>query len=257
MPAGGAGEAGCAGADGALLGVGEGRVGGAAAGPAPSDGDHVEDARRAQPGDELHDPGPPGLVAEPRQLPGRVRQHLPVAGDQGQEQQREAHHDQPVGRTDPGAALERGVTDDLGEHAHQSADDRAQALARHGSAHAHAIHDRATGTREDGHAHHSGESDHDGADETHDRQGGHAISLVAGGGRTRTTVRRAVREGPRASSRSVEFRLEIGPVPCRDRSGSASRSVRVRGQGPRRGLGGAKSVRCAVGLGRVAEGPGG
>ena len=40
-----------------------------------------------------------------------------------------------------------------------------------------------------------------------------------------------------AASRSVRFRAEIGPVPARDRSGSAPRSVRQRGQRPCRGRG--------------------
>ncbi|PZU34958.1 MAG: hypothetical protein DI576_02675 [Actinomyces sp.] len=42
---------------------------------------------------------------------------------------------------------------------------------------------------------------------------------------------------PSLAARSVRFRVEIGPVPRRDRSGSASRSVRFRveiGPVPRR-----------------------
>ena len=66
------------------------------------------------------------------------------------------------------------------------------------------------------------------------------------------------RPGPQ-SPRSVEFRVEIGPVPCRDRFSSAPRSVRrrrARGPGPRGGHFGARwAFRCESDGGVVGLAP--
>ena len=144
--------------------VREGRLGGRAA-PGALAHDHEEDdARQAAPREDLGEPLPRREVAEEGQREGLDAQ-LGVARDQGEEEDREGHHDQPVGGLDPRASLELAVREGCG-------DDAPEALAHGGQAPrvGRARRDRAqhvrqaSRERQDGHsAHQQGESPHDGA----------------------------------------------------------------------------------------------
>ena len=144
--------------------VGQGRLGGGAA-PGSLAHDHQgDDACQAAPGEDLGEPLPRREVSEERQREGLDAQ-LGVPGDQGEEEDREGDHDEPVGAPDPGAALELTVGQGCG-------DDAPEALAHGGQAPrvGRTRADRAphvcqaSRERQDGHsAHQQGESPHDGA----------------------------------------------------------------------------------------------
>ena len=144
--------------------VGQGRLGGGAAPGALAHDHQGDDAGQAAPREDLGEPLPRREVSEERQREGLDAQ-LRVARDQGEEEDREGDHDEPVRGLDPGASLELAVGEGRGDDAPRSLAHGGQA-PRVGRA-------RADGTphvrqasceRQDGHsAHQQGESPHDGA----------------------------------------------------------------------------------------------
>ena len=144
--------------------VGQGRLGGRAA-PGVLAHDHEEDdAGQAAPREDLGEPLPRREVAEEGQREGLDAQ-LRVARDQGEEEDREGDHDEPVGGLDPGPPLELTVREGRGDDAPEALAHGGQA-PRVGRARADgAPHvGQASRERQDGHsAHQQGESPHDGA----------------------------------------------------------------------------------------------
>ena len=103
-------------------------------------------------------------MAEEGQREG-LHAQLGVARDEGQEEDREGHHDQPVGRLDPRASLELAVGEGRRDDAPCSLADGAQAPRVGRARRDRAPHvGQASRERQDGHsAHQQGESPHDGA----------------------------------------------------------------------------------------------
>ena len=156
----GVGRGGC----GVGVVVREGRLGGGAA-PGALAHDHQEnDAGQAAPREDLGEPLPRREMPEERQREGLDAQ-LGVARDEGEEEDREGDHDQPVGGLDPRAPLKLTVGEGRGDDAPEALAHGGQA-PRVGRARADgAPHvGQASRERQDGQgAHQQGESPHDGA----------------------------------------------------------------------------------------------
>ena len=146
---------------------GVGRGGPAGPGQAPAQDRQTHDPEGGQPADEFDDPGPPGGVADERQREVGPAKHLPVAGHEGEEQQREGDHDQPVGGLDEGAALEGGVAHERPQRERQALADRAKALRCGCAAHGHAGANSETGACENCDTDRRGDDDDDDTDDLH------------------------------------------------------------------------------------------
>ena len=156
--------AGRVGLGGSLVGVvaREGCLSGRAVSGAGADSHQEDDADQAAPREDLGQPFPGREVAEEGEGEGLVPQ-LRVSRDQGEEQDREGNHDQPVGALDPRASLELAVGERGGEDAPQAPADRAQpsGVGRSRS-------DRAPHVREPARKRHDGQSAHQEGKPPHD-----------------------------------------------------------------------------------------
>ena len=155
--------------------VGQCRLGGCAAPGVLAHAHQENDAGQAAPRENLGQPLPRREVAEEGQGEGLDAQ-LRVAGDQGEEEDREGDHDEPVGGFDPGTTLELAVGEGRRDDAPRSLADRTQAPRIRRSRRDRAPHvSQASRERQDGQsAHQQGESPHDGAQ----RWIGHVSSSV-------------------------------------------------------------------------------
>ena len=181
--------------------VGQGRLGGRAA-PGALAHDHEEDdAGQAAPREDFGEPLPRREVAEEGQREGLDAQ-LRVARDQGEEEDREGHHDEPVGALDPGAALELAVGEGRRDDAPRSLADRTQAPRIRRSRRDRAPHvSQASRERQDGQsAHQQGESPHDGAQ----RWIGHVSSSVF----SALHCGISIRERPNSPAKRAQLRAE-------------------------------------------------
>ena len=153
--------------------VGQGRLrGGAVPGALAHDHQH-DDASQASPREDLGQPLPRREMAEEGQREGLDAQ-LRIPRDQGEEEDREGHHDQPVGRLNPWASLELAVGQRRRDDAPRSLAHGGQASGVRRARRHRPPHVRKTSReRQDGQgAHQQGETPHDGAE----RRIGHVSS---------------------------------------------------------------------------------
>ena len=106
--------------------VGQGGLSGRAPAGGAAHGHEDDDPGQPCPREGLRHPFPGDEMPQERQRPRLVAQ-LRVPGDQGEEQQGEGHHDQPVGGLDPRTALELAVGQRGGDNAPEAPADGAQA----------------------------------------------------------------------------------------------------------------------------------